>query len=340
WGAYDGTNAHIYYSTSSDGITWSGHTLAINHGVVTDASVYAYDPSVIKDGSTYKMWWGAYDGTNYHIYYSKIIDNYSTLSTFESSIMDLASAYPGDLLVLQADVPTGTSLTVSARAGDTATPDASWTAWDTSPPFSPGSNPQILVHQIGVSGTHRYWQYKIEGVTDGLNTWIVRDVVLIPQPSGYSRLKSSSNVQDVEAGQYYQYLVFGASNGTAVWELDKVDLLSHFTAFDLSKRYQIASVSLTDPDDTFYRIHYSLNDNSNFLSIPASSWNDLGDKTASNTLSHTFPGLGQALRWVRFNQVTVTGTNASNPKAIAFLASQDPNKKVYRLCGPVSGDSC
>jgi predicted GH43/DUF377 family glycosyl hydrolase len=74
WNTHDGTNNAIYYSTSNDGVSWTGHTLAIDHGVVSDAKNYAYSPSVIKDGSTYKMWWTAYDGTNEHIYYSTSTD--------------------------------------------------------------------------------------------------------------------------------------------------------------------------------------------------------------------------------------------------------------------------
>ncbi|MDI6603477.1 MAG: LamG domain-containing protein, partial [Patescibacteria group bacterium] len=38
-------------------------------------------------------------------------------STYESSVMDLGSAYSGDLLAIQADVPTGTSLSAQVRAG-------------------------------------------------------------------------------------------------------------------------------------------------------------------------------------------------------------------------------
>jgi N-acetylneuraminic acid mutarotase len=74
WSAHDGINNAIYYSTSNDGVSWTGHTLAIDHGVVSDAKNYAYSPSVIKDGSTYKMWWTAWDGLNEHIYYSTSID--------------------------------------------------------------------------------------------------------------------------------------------------------------------------------------------------------------------------------------------------------------------------
>jgi hypothetical protein len=157
-------------------------------------------------------------------------------------------------------------------------------------------------------------------------------VIFIPQPTGYGRLKrvddNANNVQNCPDNQYYQWLALGASNGEASWQIDKIDLVSKFTAFDLGKRYQIASLSLTDSADLLYRIHYSMTDVADYLSVTA--WTDLGDKTAANTLSHDFGTGGQALRWVRFNH-TLDSPNPSNPQALAYLAAQETGSEVYKL---------
>jgi len=63
WGAGDWLN-QINAKNNITGYNWQNHQLAIDHGVVTDASVFAYFPSVIKDSDIYKMWWTAYKCTH------------------------------------------------------------------------------------------------------------------------------------------------------------------------------------------------------------------------------------------------------------------------------------
>ncbi len=71
YSGYDGTAYYtIGYATSPDGITWtkqnSGNAvLGLGANGKFD-DYYAFAPSVIKDGSTYKMWYSGYDGTAYY----------------------------------------------------------------------------------------------------------------------------------------------------------------------------------------------------------------------------------------------------------------------------------
>jgi len=89
---YDGTNYRILYATSSDGLTWTKANNAIpgtcdsggacgygdgriglgSSGKLDDAHVMY--PAVIKDGSTYKMWYSASDGSNYRLFYATSSD--------------------------------------------------------------------------------------------------------------------------------------------------------------------------------------------------------------------------------------------------------------------------
>jgi hypothetical protein len=73
---YGGSNASksgIGYATSSDGITWSNST---NNPIMSPGGTGFFDssalgaPTVIKDGSTFKMWYYGYDGTNTAIGYA------------------------------------------------------------------------------------------------------------------------------------------------------------------------------------------------------------------------------------------------------------------------------
>ncbi|MBI2441763.1 MAG: hypothetical protein HYV35_10380 [Lentisphaerae bacterium] len=84
YGGLDGTNWRIYYATSSNGLTWNKYDNTIpsaSDSVSTNGriplgtagkgdSAQTRDPAVIKDGSTYKMWYGGHDGTNWRSYYA------------------------------------------------------------------------------------------------------------------------------------------------------------------------------------------------------------------------------------------------------------------------------
>ncbi len=317
---------------SIDGIAW---TQSIAAAAWTARSGHT---SLVYDN---KMWViGGFDGAYKNdVWYST--PPYALSSLFQSFVKDFSSIFPIDLLVIQVDLPTTeTQISIAVRAGSpatsTCTDGVNWqTGWDSSPVFNlnsdpSGSNPKVLVHQIGINQPYRCWQYRIIGKTDGNATWIVRDVFLVPQPEGYGKLKLvadktntyPTNIQQAGDDRYFQYLILASSNGSAAWNLDKVELTSKFSYFDIGKRYQIAKVSLTDSDDLLYRIHYSLENVPHYLSV--TSWHDLEDKAPSHTLSHSFPSnKGQALRWIRFNKITDNLTKSpTDQKAIAFLAKE------------------
>jgi len=80
----DGVYYRIYYATSPDGLTWTKYNNAIpsnSDSSSTDGRIplgtdtkgddyHTMAGSVMKDGSTYKMWYSGYDGTYYRIYYA------------------------------------------------------------------------------------------------------------------------------------------------------------------------------------------------------------------------------------------------------------------------------
>ena len=68
---YDGTNWRILYADSTNGTSWANHQLVININVEgTYDTSHAYAPKVIKDGSTYKMWYSGHNGTTWRIMYA------------------------------------------------------------------------------------------------------------------------------------------------------------------------------------------------------------------------------------------------------------------------------
>jgi len=71
----DGSNTRTLYTTSSGGEIWTDHQLVIDKGDEgTYDTVHAFDPSVIKDGSTYKMWYSGNNGVNWRIIYCTSVD--------------------------------------------------------------------------------------------------------------------------------------------------------------------------------------------------------------------------------------------------------------------------
>jgi hypothetical protein len=81
---------------------------------------------------------------------------YAATGTYTSGIVDAAAPVSWDGLAWDATVPSGTTLTVRVRTGDTATPDATWTGYTTIP-ASGGS----------VNTTSRYLQYQLTFTSTG-----------------------------------------------------------------------------------------------------------------------------------------------------------------------------
>ena len=78
YGGYDGSNYRIGYATSTDGIVWEKHpenpVLDLGASGTWDDE-YAYQPTVLFNGTEYQMWYAGYDGsTNYRIGYATSSD--------------------------------------------------------------------------------------------------------------------------------------------------------------------------------------------------------------------------------------------------------------------------
>ncbi len=78
------------------------------------------------------------------------LSGYRSTGTLVSRILDAQSMVTWDRASWRADLPAGTSLTVSVRTGSTPTPDASWTRWQAL--HGPGAR---------VAGSSRYLQYRL-----------------------------------------------------------------------------------------------------------------------------------------------------------------------------------
>ena len=74
---------------------------------------------------------------------------YTSPSTFQSRVFDAGSAAIWTTATWTATEPAGTSVVISVRRGDTAVPDASWTA------FAP-----LAGSGAAIGGTSRYIQYR------------------------------------------------------------------------------------------------------------------------------------------------------------------------------------
>jgi hypothetical protein len=93
---------------------------------------------------------------------------YAASGTYTSRVFDAGAAGPWATVTWGADVPAGTSLTVSVRTGNSATPGASWTAWRVLP--SPGS---------AIAATSRYAQYRVAlSTTAAAQTPALNDLTL------------------------------------------------------------------------------------------------------------------------------------------------------------------
>jgi len=72
YSGYDGQKDRILYTTSTDGITWTNHQVAIDIGAEgTYDTLSIYKPCVVKEGDAYKMWYSGRDVTNWRILYTE-----------------------------------------------------------------------------------------------------------------------------------------------------------------------------------------------------------------------------------------------------------------------------
>ncbi len=98
YSGHDGSAWRIFYATSSDGLTWTKYNNAIESPSNTTGTQgriplgssggdtsQTVAPTVIKDGSTYKMWYSGSDGTNWRIYHATSSDGL-TWTKYDNSI--------------------------------------------------------------------------------------------------------------------------------------------------------------------------------------------------------------------------------------------------------------
>lgn len=67
--------ARIFYATSPDGLTWTRQGMVMNVGFEGTYDTRGLNfPWVMKEASTYKMWYSGYEGANYRILYATSLD--------------------------------------------------------------------------------------------------------------------------------------------------------------------------------------------------------------------------------------------------------------------------
>ncbi len=108
-------------------------------------------------------------------------NSYPTSGTFTSAVIDLGVASPLTTLSYTKTTPTNTALTMDIRAGNTATPDGTWTAYTTNV-ASGGS--------ISALGSKRYVQYRANLSTTNTASTPTLDQVQI----GYSQYPTSGSL--------------------------------------------------------------------------------------------------------------------------------------------------
>ncbi|MBC8232168.1 T9SS type A sorting domain-containing protein [bacterium] len=97
YSGYDGSNWHIGYATSPDGITWTKHednpVLDLGEpGEWDDNNVCC--PSVLYEDGTYKMWYSGYDGSKERIGYAVSPDGITWTKYTDNPVLDLGE--PGE----------------------------------------------------------------------------------------------------------------------------------------------------------------------------------------------------------------------------------------------------
>jgi hypothetical protein len=175
----DGTY-RIYYShrTSSSGGWYLAYRdtadtnppAMINLGALTELGISGYVHQVDQlPSGPYRLSYSNIS-SGFKIAYrdTQPTPTYNSSGSFISSVMDTYDVQSLTSLSYTADIPASTSLTVDVRAGDTTTPDGSWTGWMTN--VASGGD-------ISTLGSHRYVQYQVNlDTTDTSLTPILNDI--------------------------------------------------------------------------------------------------------------------------------------------------------------------
>ncbi|MFZ5987347.1 MAG: hypothetical protein ACOYWZ_09535 [Bacillota bacterium] len=234
---YNGTNERILYATSTDGENWTGHTLAVNigSGATGYNSVHSCAPTAIKDGSTYKMWYAGYNGTNLRILYASGVNNYYTNGYYTIDI-NCTSSYLTDYYVLHTDIVGGTSLTIQEKVAATQT-DLDAATYNTAQSLTKTGNNQVNAIKVEGSSANIWKRVRINFTSDNTGTAVVRSIGLVLQPTNWERCVdvsvTTTNAKNLALNKYQQLILCGANTQTATYEVTQVDILVKYFLIDL-----------------------------------------------------------------------------------------------------------
>jgi hypothetical protein len=114
---------------------------------------------------------------------------YTTAGTFNSRVLDAGARLQWASVVWNASVPTGTSLAISARFGDTPVPDATWTSFVSLPASG-----------TAVNQASRYVQYRAVLGGDGTQTPALQSITFLSGSPPPSISVSDVTVTEVDTG--------------------------------------------------------------------------------------------------------------------------------------------
>ncbi len=169
----DGVNWGMGFATSYDGINWIKSKInpILKSGPVgtwNDDRIYC--PTIIKNGTAYRMIFSGYDGTIVRM--GIATSDYTSTGTFESSIYDSGNSGTfWNSISWNETLPPNTLITLSVRTGNTPQPDSTWTNWTEEIYDSFGS----IISQP----RSRYLQYRATLISlDAKHTPILEDVTV------------------------------------------------------------------------------------------------------------------------------------------------------------------
>jgi len=150
---------------------------------------------------------------------------------------------------------------------------------------------------------NRFWQYRINGTTDGSSTWVVKDVIFLPQPTGWGRLETE--ILNCDAERYWQFLLFGVGSE---WSFDEIIFSYKHFAQDLKLpgfiygNVFLKTVSV-NVAETLYSLEFSQSETdyagASFIPLQNVATVDLEAKTAEATDYFI-------ARWLRYNTVAAS----------------------------------
>ena len=176
YAGHNGANWRIGYATSSDGVVWTKRPNPVLDlgGNNTWDDLHVYYPNVVKDGSTYKMWYTGHNGQNARIGYATSSDGINWTKN-PNPVLDLgAGGAWDDNGILEASViienPTTYKMWYSGHDGSnwrigyaTSTDGITWAKSGSNPVVNLGTSGQYdsshayLPNVINDGGTYKMW---------------------------------------------------------------------------------------------------------------------------------------------------------------------------------------